>query len=135
MFAVVGDADSSDGGLIDEAEESAVGAGVGAEALAAEDVDDEKSADGEGEQCDADAGKGLPKCGSHEVIGERRGGRADEPAIGGRPDEHVDREGEGGEDEDSRTERFYLDADFFEEPGAEVLVGDEVASPAAEESA
>ena len=138
LIAGVGHPDLPGRHLVGEDEEAAVGAGVGAEALRPQEVDGHEPADEQERDGHRDGGEGRPELAGHEMVGERRHQRRvrrlrEEPERG-RPDEHVQRGQERDEDEQPGPERLRRDAHLLHQPGAEVLEGQDVAAPAADET-
>jgi len=158
--AVVVDADAEWAEFVDGGEEAAVGAAVGAEGLCAEEVDGGESADEEEGDCDIPGWEGLPEVlddeglceavdgddltepgGVFAEVDEAVGvGVVPEPACDedfsaeGGPDEHVDGEDEWCPQEQACAPGLGVDAEFFHVPAAELLEGDDVAGPPAEEA-
>jgi hypothetical protein len=98
-------------------------------------VNNGDAADEDREGGDAVLWKSVPKAGRRQVRGKFRARRAGDGPIGRRPDEHIERGRQRNEDEQSRTERLGAESKFLKNPVCQILIGDEVATPAADPAA
>ena len=71
----------------------------------------------------------LVNCGNKRLV-LRRG----EKSIRGRPDEHIQRGDERHKDQQPRAKRLRREADFLQQPGAEILQRENVTAPAADKT-
>jgi hypothetical protein len=107
---------------------------VGAEAFRAEHVHDQKAVDQDRQRGHPRAWKRGPKRLRPEVRAPRSRRMPGEQSRELGPDEHVERGAERNEREQSRAHQSRAHPDLREQPGAKVLVRDDVARPAAEEA-
>jgi len=124
--------------LVGESEKSAIGAGVSAESFLAQKIDGHEATDKKKRNGDCDRGKRFPKISSDQMIRELRdkgfvlGFR--EESIGGRPNKHVESADKRDVDQQPRSKRLRSEANFFEQPSAEILEGENVTAPAADKT-
>ena len=139
LIARVGDADFPRRQLIRETEKSAVWAGVSAEAFLPEETDGQESANCEKGNSNRDRRKSRPKITRDEMIGEfwdkRSGLRAEKISIRGGPNKHVEGSEEWNVDQKPRPKRPWIDSHLLQEPATEILQGENVTTPAADETA
>jgi hypothetical protein len=153
LAGIVND-DAPDADTVDDAEEAAVGAAKGAEGFAAQKVDRGEAADEQKRNGDVPLGEGGPeifddegavKTGEGAWVGEPEGpvgagdfevleARYQDVAFEGRVDEHVQGQQQRAPQQQARAPGLGADAELGHPVGAEVLQGDDVATPAADEA-
>jgi len=131
----VGDTNPRRGEPIGQGEETAVRAGVGAEPLRPEEIDNGNAAAQKRDDREQDAGEGVPETRAREVPGERRGPAAresmpDSPSQ--RPEKHINRGGKRDENHEPGAKGLGPESQTLENPQREILIGDEMAAPAAD---
>jgi hypothetical protein len=138
--AVVGHLDAHRCKSVGDREDGSVGAAVRAEALRTEPPDDQPPGDHERSDRHDRSGERAPQVGRLQLqlpVGDRRQRLLlrPEPVLDDRPREHVAGDDPRPEHQQARAHRPWMDAELAEQPGAQVLHGDEMARPSTEEPA
>ena len=117
LITSVGHANFSGRKFVGNAEKAAVWTGVSAETFLSQKIDGHKSADEKKRNGDGDRRKSRPEFGSYQMIcplrNKRLVFRRSEKSVGGRIDEHIERDDQRHENQKARAKRFRRESEFF----------------------